>query len=40
MLAEEMMNYIKYSMLTRVAMAMISHAKSHYQSVLSLLDGL
>ena len=39
-MAEEMVNYIKYSMLTKVAMAMISQAKSHYQSVLSLLDGL
>jgi len=39
-MAEEMVNYIKYSMLTKVAMAMISHAKSHYQSILSLLDGL
>jgi len=39
-MAEEMMNFIKHSMLTKVAMAMISHAKTHYQSVLSLLDSL
>ena len=39
-MAEEMVNYIKYSMLSKVAMAMIAQAKSHSQSVLSLLDSL
>ena len=39
-MAEEILNYTKYAMLTKVAMAMIAQAKTHYQSVLSLLDGL
>ena len=39
-MAEEILNYTKYAMLTKVAMAMIAQAKNHYQSVLSLLDGL
>ena len=39
-MAEEMVNYMKYAMLSQVAMAMISQAKKHYESVLSLLDSL
>lgn len=39
-IAEEMVNYIKHSMLTKVAMTMLTHAKSHYQSILNLLGGL
>lgn len=39
-MAEEILNYTKAAMLSKVAMAMISQAKQHYQSVLSLLDTL
>lgn len=39
-MAEEIINYTKAAMLSKVAMAMIAQAKQHYESVLSLLDSL